>query len=1119
MATIITREIGATAKGSPLFDAEVDSNFINLNNDKAERTDTDFYVKNTSGVTIHKGAPVMATGTVGGSPQLSVALANLSTTPTKYMLGLADTEILANAWGYIKSNGTIVNMDTSAWAANTVLYFDPAVVGGLTPVRPDDGAVEVALVLIQGNGNGAVRVRMRILNIEEFYSTTSNSIAYFDGAKKLTSGSALTFNGTSLGIGTNTPNKWPISQAATINASSGYAGYEISVADTLVSGIIGTTSETRLFTRGVSNPLTFEISGLERARIDANGNLGLGAMPSSWNSTLRAFQISRSSIYSAGEDINIVSNAYYDSTDQPRYVDPYSYSSKYGMYNGSHKWYSTLSTQGAGNQITFTQTMTLDSSGNLGVGDTGPISLGPGTNGITVSGPTSGGFYMARYGGNNIGYLVAESDAISLNTFTGKVLKFGTEAVERARIDANGNIGIGLADPLTKLHIKGGMASGYNIVNYNLRISSDSVGSAAFGGVGTGIVLDSFTNNGGSRPIAAVASFLESGGSGAGSDYGGGIRFYVKPNEASAPEAKMAISSTGNLVIGSGDTSTNRVTIAGNAPAGGNYLVLDDAATAGRTGVKIRFQSNGVAHWSMGVPADVDAFVINGWGGSTNPEYLRIDYAGNLLIGKSVSASDGRLQVLGSQAYAGNFYASASFKSSDASAGKGVILGYNAADSTGIIAPAYADANGALAFWTYSSGWAERMRLSPAGYLGIGTIPTKNLDVVSGGFANIGVRTTASSGFASIRLQDPSDGAGANGTALHHMALAYTTDGAYAPDAGVLTSFGTNGLRLLSTNAPLKIYTGAASGVLRASFSDTLFEASSLEFRSFRYTNQPGPIGAQLNNAKNHFTQFTTGSANISSGWIAAAFGDTTGNRAIIGQHSSKAVIGAHDGDLASWADLNIVGSSIIFESSTYVERMRIHSGGSLLVGTQVPFSGNSNCFRPAGVSASDVAVFGQHLAADAQVRCIIANAPNYSGDGGYLYIGSRSTGGTFFVRTNGDVTNLNNSYGAISDIRLKENILDATPKLVQLKGVRVVNYNLIGDSKKQLGVIAQELEKIFPGLVEESTDYASDGQLLGTTTKSVKYSVFIPILIKALQEQQALIENLQSRVAALETT
>lgn len=107
----------------------------------------------------------------------------------------------------------------------------------------------------------------------------------------------------------------------------------------------------------------------------------------------------------------------------------------------------------------------------------------------------------------------------------------------------------------------------------------------------------------------------------------------------------------------------------------------------------------------------------------------------------------------------------------------------------------------------------------------------------------------------------------------------------------------------------------------------------------------------------------------------------------------------------------------------------------------------------------------------------------------------------TVTINANGNLENLNNSYGAISDLKLKENVTDATPKLNSLLQVRVVNYNLKGDSQKQLGVIAQEIEQIFPGLVDESVDLDADGNDLGTTTKSVKYSVFVPMLIKAIQE------------------
>ena len=70
---------------------------------------------------------------------------------------------------------------------------------------------------------------------------------------------------------------------------------------------------------------------------------------------------------------------------------------------------------------------------------------------------------------------------------------------------------------------------------------------------------------------------------------------------------------------------------------------------------------------------------------------------------------------------------------------------------------------------------------------------------------------------------------------------------------------------------------------------------------------------------------------------------------------------------------------------------------------------------------------------------------------------------------------------------------------------VQVRQYNFKTDqTHKQIGVIAQELEQVFPAMVEETADKDMEGNDLGTTTKSVKYSVFVPMLIKAMQELKA---------------
>ena len=172
-----------------------------------------------------------------------------------------------------------------------------------------------------------------------------------------------------------------------------------------------------------------------------------------------------------------------------------------------------------------------------------------------------------------------------------------------------------------------------------------------------------------------------------------------------------------------------------------------------------------------------------------------------------------------------------------------------------------------------------------------------------------------------------------------------------------------------------------------------------------------------------------------------------------------------------------------------------------------------------------------------------------------HFYGTSNSNGlANIVIYGNGSIQNATNSYGAMSDIKLKENILDVSPKLDKLMKVRVVNYNLIGQEQKQIGVIAQEIEQIFPSLIDETKDTKqieiekerlipaldeivdNDGNVVqeakpeyiekymdietietGETTKSVKYSVLYMIMLKGMQEQQEIINDLKARIEKLE--
>jgi hypothetical protein len=170
------------------------------------------------------------------------------------------------------------------------------------------------------------------------------------------------------------------------------------------------------------------------------------------------------------------------------------------------------------------------------------------------------------------------------------------------------------------------------------------------------------------------------------------------------------------------------------------------------------------------------------------------------------------------------------------------------------------------------------------------------------------------------------------------------------------------------------------------------------------------------------------------------------------------------------------------------------------------------------------------------------------AGTTNYLVTGSYGSstplsGGTrsFGVFTNGNVVNTNNSYGAISDVKLKENIVDAGSQWSDIKALQVRKYNFKeGQTHTQIGLVAQEVELVSPGLVTESPDrerievpildangdpvldqdgnpqVSTEERETGTVTKSVNYSVLYMKAVKALQEAMERIEALEADVAQL---
>jgi len=173
-------------------------------------------------------------------------------------------------------------------------------------------------------------------------------------------------------------------------------------------------------------------------------------------------------------------------------------------------------------------------------------------------------------------------------------------------------------------------------------------------------------------------------------------------------------------------------------------------------------------------------------------------------------------------------------------------------------------------------------------------------------------------------------------------------------------------------------------------------------------------------------------------------------------------------------------------------------------------------------------------------------------------FYGSGTNFNRFIVYSNGATYNAANTYGNISDERLKSDITDAKSQWDDIKAIKVRNFKKYdtGDLV-QLGVVAQEVEKVSPSLIEEvkpseadathnsdfgevvddldnpilytDDDTLPNGKKVGDVkeykkkvnvkekVKAIKYSVLYMKAVKALQEAMTRIETLEAKVKALE--
>jgi hypothetical protein len=340
-----------------------------------------------------------------------------------------------------------------------------------------------------GSGTGIVSINSAVNAIIDLNYRATNH------AWVVNSSEAMRLTSTGLGIGTTSPTgklevygtgalSWGVlgnialTGNVTVNSPSGgsFAVRTPSLNDSYQSGLgvdgtyNGGKSVVNLKAFGVysggpySSDLAFYTTSTttssEKMRIDSAGNVGIGVTPSAWQDSFRALQIGfGASVAGRGTGNNeayLTSNSIFDATDVRWEYQNSGFASQYLQISGQHRWYTAPSGT-AGNVISFTQAMTLDASGNLGIGTSSPAS----TAGITLS-KTSNVAYEAllptvasiAFGYNNSGSANAwgaPTGTAFFGTPQAVPITFTTGAVERMRITSAGNVGIGTSSPSFRL--------------------------------------------------------------------------------------------------------------------------------------------------------------------------------------------------------------------------------------------------------------------------------------------------------------------------------------------------------------------------------------------------------------------------------------------------------------------------------------------------------------------------------------------------------------------------------------------------------------------------------------------------------------------------------------------
>ena len=412
-----------------------------------------------------------------------------------------------------------------------------------------------------------------------------------------------------------------------------------------------------------------------------------------------------------------------------------------------------------------------------------------------------------------------------------------------------------------------------------------------------------------------------------------------------------------------------------------------------------------------------------------------------------------------------------------------------------------------------STGGTGRLFVDSTGNVGIGTTSPANGKLnVSGGTNQITLDTGDTATYGRLDI-----GHFSNGTFI----------GTYAGSnsASDLIRFGTGGTERARIDSSGRLLSGVSTA--RANFLNSTVDAQVQIERSGEGTGELSLVRNVASTSGPLLIFGKSRGASVGSNTIVNS-GDQLGWISFEGSDGTEFVQGASiTAEVDGTPGANDMPGRLVFSTtadgaSDVTERMRITSGGALKTSTNGTYkfgTGIQELTHNDTTSTIHLAASNTSFTGDATTISTYRNTTNDT----YKFLSCIRQGFAVAleIRDDGDVYNVNGTYGSLSDIKLKENIVDAQPQWDDIKQLRVRNYNFKPETNnsthKQIGVIAQELETVSPGLVNTVSDRDAEGNDLGTVTKSVNYSVLYMKAVKALQEAMERIETLEAKVAALE--